>query len=139
MNSDKTVGPTGLANLRSWKPGQSGNPAGRPKRKTLAEMCGEELDEQARKLGIVITEEDRGRLGAKAWAAAIMEKNMRAISELADRRDGKGVERVEGVVEVAHVVRAQFDRWLVRDVEPEGDDVRELMPSEPVPPDDAPG
>ena len=129
-----------MANLRPWKPGQSGNPTGRPRRKTLAEMCVEELDEQARKLGIVITEEDRGRLGAKAWAAAIMEKNMRAISELADRRDGAVTARIEGVVEVAHVVREQFDRWLVRDVEAvsAGDDVRELMPSEPVEPEREP-
>lgn len=33
-----------VENLKPWKPGQSGNPAGRPKRKTLSEYATEQLD-----------------------------------------------------------------------------------------------
>ena len=35
-----------LANLKSWKAGQSGNPKGRPKRKTITETIHELLEEK---------------------------------------------------------------------------------------------
>jgi L-rhamnose isomerase len=72
-------------NLRPWKPGQSGNAGGRPKKRSISEELERMLDEEA------------PNSGGKPWAAVIAEAllrkarrgDVRAISELANRIEGK--------------------------------------------------
>jgi len=83
QNSEKTLNRR-LANLRPWKPGQSGNPGGRPKAGILSQAYHQFLEELDPK---------RRRTLAEAIAKAIIAKAMRgdvkAASELADRTEGK--------------------------------------------------
>lgn len=84
-------------NANAWKPGQSGNPAGRPKSKTLSEAIRERLAEECEfQPGLT-------------WAAAIAERLCRvalygggpgenstaAAKEIADRTEGKARQPLE--------------------------------------------
>lgn len=79
-------------NLKSWKPGQSGNPGGRPKTAALSRASRELLaepfpgDPQGRTFAQVIAR----TLGEKAVAGDI-----RAAQELADRAEGRPRQSVE--------------------------------------------
>lgn len=39
------VNPKSLENLRSWQPGESGNPRGRPKKRPITDECAQILSE----------------------------------------------------------------------------------------------
>ena len=72
-------------NLSPWKPGQSGNPGGRPKKRSISDELERLLDEEAPKSG--------GKLWAVVIAEALLRKarkgDVRAIAELANRIEGK--------------------------------------------------
>src|SRR5262249_36020948 len=72
-------------NLKPWKPGQSGNPRGRPKKKPITEELERLLTEQAPNGG--------GRSWAALIAEALLRKastgDVRAIAELTNRVEGK--------------------------------------------------
>jgi hypothetical protein len=65
-----------------WKPGQSGNPKGRPKHKTLTELCRE-----------VLERETRGKVTDEILAEVIVKNALTGkfpfVKELWDRLDGK--------------------------------------------------
>jgi hypothetical protein len=92
-NSGRTVGKTKtgrVENLKPFKPGQSGNPGGRPKDLVACEMrdlllrpC--PLDKKKRSWGQVIAE----AIGKKARKGDI-----RAFEAIADRTDGKPAQAV---------------------------------------------
>jgi hypothetical protein len=80
-----------IENLKPWPKGVSGNPGGRPKKKLISDELGRLLQEEAL--------DGTG----KTWAAVIAESllkeaakgNVRAISELANRVEGKPLQAVE--------------------------------------------
>jgi hypothetical protein len=69
-----------------WKPGQSGNPCGRPKQTPLIDACREVLAKP-------VPGDARGRTYAQAIAEKLatkaVEGDIRAAQELADRAEGK--------------------------------------------------
>ena len=75
----------GRLNLGVWKPGQSGNPAGRPKLAPLSKAYREKLDEPCPFM--------RGRTWAQAIATKMVRLafmgNLAAAAEIADRAEGK--------------------------------------------------
>ena len=80
-----------IANLKPWPKGVSGNPGGRPKKKPITE----ELER-------LLAEEASTRDG-QTWATVIAEAllqqasrgDVRAISELANRVEGKSVQAID--------------------------------------------
>lgn len=79
-----TVNPNSLANLRPWKPGQSGNPKGPPRKKLVVEYLEEEIAEIAKTQGV----ESGTRLAAKKWAQMLFAGDRGAWKDYLDRRDG---------------------------------------------------
>jgi len=77
-----------------FKPGQSGNPGGRPKRGPLT-------DAYERALSQLIPGDKEGRTIADLIAAALVKQaakgNLAAVRELADRVEGKAVQPVQPV------------------------------------------
>ena len=69
-------------NLKPWKPGQSGNPGGRPKRDLAAEISR------------AIFEQDSEAI-TRAFAAELKKGNARVFSALADRAYGKPRQQIE--------------------------------------------
>jgi hypothetical protein len=63
-------------NLRPWKPGQSGNPGGRPKRDLAAEIAQAIFERDAEAIGSV-------------FAAELRKGNSKLFTALADRAYGK--------------------------------------------------
>lgn len=72
-------------NLSPWKPGQSGNPGGRPKKQSITEELERLLAEEAPNSG--------GRAWVVVIAEALLQKarkgDVRAFAELANRMEGK--------------------------------------------------
>lgn len=69
-----------LRNLRPpWKPGESGNPSGRPKSKPLTDACFEHLSKHPKDLSAV----------ARALITQAKRGSVKAFSALADRLEGK--------------------------------------------------
>jgi hypothetical protein len=85
--------PSSTEHLRpwQWKPGQSGNPKGRPKHKTLTELCRE-----------VLERETRGKVTDEILAEVIVKNALTGkfpfVKELWDRLDGRPTEkhRIDG-------------------------------------------
>jgi hypothetical protein len=77
-------------NKHSWKPGQSGNPAGRPKHKTLSEAYRDKLAEQC-ELDPSMTWAEYIATQQVMAAAGLKTDNsfVPAARELADRTEGK--------------------------------------------------
>jgi len=82
---------TGVANLARgegfrWKPGQSGNPGGRPRTAKLAEAY-------RKKLASLVPDDAQGRSYAEAIADKLalqaLKGDIRAAQELADRAEGR--------------------------------------------------
>jgi len=82
---------TGEGNLargetHRWKPGQSGNPGGRPRTAKLSEAC-------RAKLGVLVPDDAEGRTYAEAIAEKLVQLDLkgdfRAAQELADRGEGR--------------------------------------------------
>jgi hypothetical protein len=75
-----------------WKPGQSGNPGGRPKRTPLIDACRDVLGEP-------VPGDPTGRTFARAIAEKLagmaLAGDIRAASELADRAEGKARQTID--------------------------------------------
>lgn len=87
-------------NLKPWKPGQSGNPSGRPKGLPgMATRCRELFDELGLPLfekllrgePIEVTEERRGKVVKRMWYPTVGDR-VEAAKWLADRGYGKAVQ-----------------------------------------------
>ena len=94
-----------------FRPGQSGNPGGRPKTAPLSRACRDLL---AR----TIPSDPKGRTYAEAIAEALAEKavagDIRAAQELADRAEG----RARQSIEIEHtLLRQAFDRMNSEELE----------------------
>jgi hypothetical protein len=83
-------------NPHTWKPGQSGNPNGRPKAKTLSEAIREQLaraceeDTEGRSWAEVVAEQL-----VKVAAGKSHENSTNAVREICDRTEGKPRQPVE--------------------------------------------
>lgn len=73
-----------------FKPGQSGNPGGRPKGQSLSALLRELLDE-VQKNGKTL-----GESVSRALIAAAKRGNVKAFNAIADRVDGKVPNKIEG-------------------------------------------
>ena len=98
QNTEKNTART--AGLRPpWKPGQSGNPGGRPKRKVLTDAYTALLDQNippdlARKLQISESS-TYAEVIAMALVREAVKGKVNAAAELADRAEGRVMERVQ--------------------------------------------
>jgi hypothetical protein len=91
-NTEQITDPR-LANLRPpWKPGESGNPAGRPKRKLITEMYEEILNDPEH---IAAIKEATVKSLRKGNMAMVLQ-----LKEMADRTEGKVTQPIEADVTV---------------------------------------
>jgi uncharacterized protein DUF5681 len=108
-NRRKTGVPGGEATR--WKPGQSGNPGGRPKIAPVSQACRELLAQP-------VPDDPEGCTYAKAIAQTLARKaldgDLRAAQELADRAEGNPRKSLE--IENA-ALRAAFDRMTKAELE----------------------
>jgi len=95
QNRDKTGfrGPSpDVGKSHQWKKGQSGNPAGRPKSKTLSNAYKNKLEE-------AVPNDPEGRTWAELIAEAqvrdAVRGNVQAAREIADRTEGKPRQAIE--------------------------------------------
>lgn len=96
-----------------WKPGQSGNPAGRRKEKPFRDALNIVINEAMEVEGVGAVK--RLRLIAVALAAKAMEGDVGAIREIADRLDGKAVQQtiLNGDDDGGPVVIEKVERVIV--------------------------
>lgn len=88
-----------IENLKPWKPGQSGNPGGRPKRRPISDayekVAGLKLPEDLRvKLGLPKGSLYRDAIAIQQIRAAI-KGNSPAAKEIREAIEGKATQRVE--------------------------------------------
>ena len=106
QNSEGTV--TGRKdNLKPWKPGQSGNPGGRPKRDLAAEIAR------------AIFEQDSEAI-TRAFAAGLKKGNAKLFTALADRAYGKPRQQIEFAGEDGGSTQTDIVIHFVRTGEEEG-------------------
>jgi hypothetical protein len=84
-----------MANLKPWKPGQSGNPRGRPKTRTLSEELRARLKEQYPGR----SDATYGRMVAHKLVDLAIDGEIAAIREVFDRTEGKPKQVVDVNVE----------------------------------------
>lgn len=112
QNSDQTVKEKKLANLKSWKPGECGNPNGRPKGKSIGTIYQELLDIDmssnplTKSMAKQFPEIIKGRTTARMLAATatfrqILKGNIQALKEYNDRIEGKAKQQIEMSGEIA--------------------------------------
>jgi hypothetical protein len=81
-------------NLKPWKPGQSGNPSGRPKRDSITSALLRQLEQQNADSETI----------ADSIAAVLVKRalsgDVRAIREIADRTEGKPRQQIKVEAEV---------------------------------------
>jgi len=81
-------------NLKPWKPGQSGNPGGRPKRDSITSALLQQLEQQNTDSETI----------ADSIAAVLVKRalsgDVRAIREIADRTEGKPRQQIKVEAEV---------------------------------------
>ncbi len=85
-------------NLRPWKPGQSGNPGGRPKRDLAAEIAR------------AIFERDPDAI-ERAFAAELRKGNSKVFTALADRAYGKPRQSIDFSASDGQETRIQI-QWV---------------------------
>ena len=100
-----------------FKPGQSGNPAGRKKQRTVSEILRDRLQELAttspvateicKKLNIDASNKTLADVLAETLLLSSFQNRPRIISELLDRAEGKVVQKVEATVHPEYVI--EFD------------------------------
>ncbi len=84
-----------LANLKPFKPGQSGNPGGRPKRDLAAEIAQAIFEGNAEAI-------------AKAMLKSLKRGNPKTFSAMAERAYGKVAQHVEIGGEVSHEMKVTW-------------------------------
>jgi hypothetical protein len=91
-NRRKTEGSVRNSEATRWKPGQSGNPGGRPKTAPLSQACRELL-------AAPVPDDAKRRTYAEAIAESLAEKalegDIRAAQELGDRAEGRARQSIE--------------------------------------------
>src|SRR5262245_50295357 len=100
-----------LANLTPWKRGQSGNPAGRPKKRTVSEELRARLEEQYPGR----SDATYGRMVAEALVTEAITGNVPAIKEIFDRTEGKPKQTVD--VNLAERQREMVEDAIARLIE----------------------
>ena len=95
-----------IANLRPWKPGQSGNPGGRPKRDMAAEIARAIFERDAEAI-------------ERVFAAALRKGDANIFRALADRAYGKPRQQIEHMGEAGGPLQNSI---VVRFVNPGEDD-----------------
>lgn len=119
VNENKAVTPSEPQNGKPvrgdeatrWKPGQSGNPGGRPKRTPLADACREVLSE---KVPGDANDRTNARAIAEKLVAMAIAGDIRAIQEVGDRGEG----RARQSIEIEHIrLREAFDRMNSEELE----------------------
>lgn len=86
---------------KGWKPGQSGNPKGRPKKEIcITSLVKEHLEKEAKQHGRELLNEDGtkktwSQIVAEALVAHFIKGNPTAIKEVLDRVDGKVPDKLE--------------------------------------------
>jgi ribosomal protein L29 len=98
-----------------WKPGQSGNPGGRPKKTPLADACRELLN-------MPVPKDKSGRSYAEAISEKLARKalagNISAVREIADRAEGKARQAMElsgpgsGPLEIQNMTDEELNKRL---------------------------
>ena len=83
------VSPQSLANLRPWKPGQSGNPAGYSRQRRITDALIKLIDEQGVTQAL-----------AKIWLREALQANPRFFTMLLDRVEGQVDEAAETAVTI---------------------------------------
>jgi hypothetical protein len=111
-NSGKTVevkkrGRT--ENLRPWRPGESGNLSGRPKKTLLTEATRAWLEEIDSKSGLTNAERVVVALGKKALKGS--HEAFRIIGERAEGKPLQAVEHTEDHSDVRSLIEAMNQRW----------------------------
>lgn len=96
----RKMSPRSLANLRSWKPGQSGNPGGRSKgiMAFVKERCGESGERLILALEAIAlgNAEDHKRVfGVKRALHVTTRDRISALQELLDRGFGRAIQSME--------------------------------------------
>ena len=76
-----------------WKPGQSGNPKGAPKKRLMIEVLEDELERRAAAEGL--PRREAGTLVARAWLDQVLDGSLGHLREFLDRRDGPVTTKVE--------------------------------------------
>jgi hypothetical protein len=93
QNTETSKGFSPEYEARKWKPGQSGNPGGRRKRKPLTDAYATLLDKP-------IPNDKEGRTFAQAIAQAMVREAVKgkvnAAAEIADRIEGKTLQQIAG-------------------------------------------
>ena len=89
----------GYPNLNRWQPGQSGNPAGKPKgTRSLSTILREALDKEVPKVGVNMT---YGEAIIRKLMGGALHGDMRAIKLIFERMEGVKIEMThDGGVEV---------------------------------------
>lgn len=91
-----------------WKPGQSGNPGGRPKSAPLSQACRDLLNSP-------VPNDSAHRTYAQVIAAKLAKKAMRgdveSARELANRAEGKARQALDIASEVSTPSYADFEGW----------------------------
>jgi Family of unknown function (DUF5681) len=110
-NRRKTGTPIPGSEATRFKPGQSGNPGGRPKMAALSRACRELL-------AVPLPDDPQGRTYAEAIAEALARKalagDIRAAQELGDRAEG----RARQAIEIEHTrLREAFERMSGEELE----------------------
>ncbi len=100
-------------NLKPWKPGQSGNPGGRPKTKLITQAYQELLMEIDPKTG-----KTKATLIAEKTLKEALKGNLAAVKEATDRTEGKvlqqlgvGVSVTEGLAERMEEARKRVEAY----------------------------
>jgi hypothetical protein len=86
----RKISEASLANLKPFQPGQSGNPGGRPKGRSLTALLRDRLDEVDEATGKTIAQ-----LVVEGWLNAARDGNVPAIKEALDRTEGKVPDKVQ--------------------------------------------
>ena len=104
----------GTENLRPWRPGQSGNPGGRPKKRVLDEILTELLEKD-------------GAKEASAIALSVLRKakdgDLRACQFIAERTQGRPPQALQisgedgGPLEIRNMTDQQLDERITELVE----------------------
>jgi hypothetical protein len=100
--------PVSLANLRSWQPGESGNPAGRPTKASVRGSILEMLEEECQREGRKMTK--AGAISKMLVEAALGEKDLKptqldAVRFVVEQIEGKARQTIvnEGVSTLVQV------------------------------------
>lgn len=110
-NRRKTGSAAPVGEATRWKPGQSGNPGGRPKTAPLSQACRELL-------AAPVPDDPEGHTYAEAIAEMLgkkaIEGDIRAAQEIADRAEGRARQSIE--IQNA-ALREAFDRMSSEEME----------------------